>query len=297
MVRRDPAKYRNAQAPPEKRVFDTIEWVVTHYGIDRNRIYLAGVSMGGCGTLGLGLPHGEVFAAVLADVPAGTEFAAFRRGLPAPLAAGATAEDRELWLKKVSGVGLPDPPVVVDFSSQVDNWSKTQPVLVESALAGRLPLVLSWGPFGHTTFANKIALYPQSAAALEFPWMEIRKNAAYPVFTNASSDQHPPWPATDAAFDESGQINAYFRWKSLVDEPSKFKMQVWAAHPSMESTVDVTFRRLQRFRIRAGEKYAWRMVRKGKLIASGTVEPDAAGLVTIPRVVLTAVPADVSMRR
>src|SRR5260221_12362853 len=66
------AKNLNVPTPAELRGFDTIEWVVAIHKIDRNRIYLCGVSMGGCGTLGLGMPHGELFAAIRARVPAGT---------------------------------------------------------------------------------------------------------------------------------------------------------------------------------------------------------------------------------
>ncbi len=62
--RKNVARHISGPAPAELRVLDTIEWVVTHHNIDRNRIYLCGVSMGGCGTLGIGMPHGDIFAAV-----------------------------------------------------------------------------------------------------------------------------------------------------------------------------------------------------------------------------------------
>ncbi len=50
-------------SPTEKRVLDTVHWVTKHYGIDENRVYLCGNSMGGSGTLGIGMRHGDVFAA------------------------------------------------------------------------------------------------------------------------------------------------------------------------------------------------------------------------------------------
>ncbi len=141
LAKRDKSYLKNL-APPEKRVLETIEWVVTHYPIDRNRIYLAGLSMGGCGTLGLGLPHGDVFAAIAAWVPADTDFAAFRMDFQPSPDANASQETKEDWIKRISAVGLPDPPVVVDFSAQNDNWSKTQDVLLNASRAGRLALVL-----------------------------------------------------------------------------------------------------------------------------------------------------------
>jgi pimeloyl-ACP methyl ester carboxylesterase len=296
----DPAKYAHALTPAEKRLLDTIDWVITRYKIDRNRVYLSGVSMGGCAALALGLPHGNVFAAILVDVPAGTEFAALRFGLPGPEASPSRSAQAK-WAKRMSGFGLPDPPIVVDFFAQNDPWSKSQPLLLRAAQAGRYPLVAAWGPFGHTAFSTAIGKYPQDDVTLAFPWSNIRKDAAYPVFTSASSDQLPPQMGESAGFDESGQINAYFRWKNLQDSAKKFAIQLWLAHPTVAnpphampetSTADITPRRLQLFRVHPGKGYRWRLLREGKSVASGTVFPDAANLLTIPRVTLNLTPAE-----
>jgi dienelactone hydrolase len=303
-VRREGAKYTGAPTPAERRIFDTIEWVVRRYKIDRGRIYLSGVSMGGCGSLALGLPHGDVFAAVAAFVPAGTEYLASRMGFPPALSAGASAAERESWIKQISGYGRLDPPVLVDMSAQNDNWSKTQPALLQAAAEGRMPLILGWGPFGHPTFGSRMAKYPHCDVALAFPWMEIRKDAAYPVFTNATSDQRAPWRNASTEFDESGQMNAWFRWKSERDQPSKIVMRLWIAHPAVKnpppampeaSTADVTLRRLQRFKVQPGRTYGWKLVRNGKPVASGKVTPDAANLLTIPKVTLTTTAAELSV--
>ena len=44
----------NETSPAEKRVMDTIKWVLAKYANDPNRVYLCGNSMGGSGTLGIG---------------------------------------------------------------------------------------------------------------------------------------------------------------------------------------------------------------------------------------------------
>lgn len=299
------AKHINVAPAAELRVLDTIEWVVTRYKVDRNRIYLCGVSMGGCGTLGLGLPHGEIFASVRADVPAGTGYASSRMGgfAPSP-AADAPPAERDAWLKRAAGVGLPDPPIVVDFSSQQDNWAMTQPALVQAAQCGHLPLVLSWGPFGHVTFSSLIDKYPLCDVALAYPWLEIRRNEAYPVFTHSSCDQQSPWLNAPADFDNTGQMNAWFRWKNQEDTPSRFALQLWIAHPTVKTppampdaaTADVTLRRLQRFNVRPGVTYDWQLTRAGQSIASGRITPDAANLLTIPQVPITTVPAELSLK-
>ncbi len=285
----------------EKRVLDTIEWVIAQRHCDRNRVYLCGVSMGGCGTLALGLPHGDIFAAVRAQVPAGTEYAATRMGgfLPEP-AANAPAAERDAWLRSISASDLPDPPVLVDFSAQNDNWSKTQPALVQAAQAGRLPLVLSWGLFGHTTFTSVAAKFPLCDVALAFPWQEIRRNEAYPVFTHASCNQRCPWLDSPQDFDASGQLNAWFRWKVESDTQGHFGMQLWLVHPQVDhppasmpesATVDVTLRRLQHFKVLPGNTAVWRIKGPGdKELAAGWPAPDATGLITVPHVTLTTGP-------
>jgi predicted esterase len=287
----DFARHINAATPAELRVLDTIEWVARTYHIDRNRIYLCGVSMGGCGTLAIGLAHGDIFAAARACVPAGTEYAAYRLGGFTPPPA--------------SGFGPIDPPVMVDFSSPVDSWSETEPALVQAAQAGHLPLVLGWGPFAHTSDTSIIGKYPLCAVALAFPWLDIRRNEPYPVFTHASTDQ--PWiylngPSKTFA---SGQMNAWFRWKNHENTRSHVAMQLWIAHsevsdPSLvmpnSATADVTLRRLPPFEVRPGGTYSWTLARDGHPVASGLIKPDAANLLTIPQLALNAVPAELSIR-
>jgi hypothetical protein len=298
-------KHLNQAPAAEHRVLDTIEWVATRYHVDRNRIYLCGVSMGGCGTLGLGMPHGEIFAAIRADVPAGTGYAAYRMGgfAPSP-AADAPQADRDAWLLKAAGVGIPDPPVIVDFSSEQDNWAMTQPALVQAAQAGHLPLVLSWGPFGHVTFASLIAKYPICDVALAFPWLELRKNQAYPAFTHASSDQQSPWLNAPAWFDSTGQMNALFRWKVMEDTAAKFSIGIWIEHPPVKDAphlpdtaqADVTLRRLQQFQVQPGKTYNWFISHEGDGKSTGAkIKPDAAKLLTIPQVSLSTTPTVLSV--
>jgi hypothetical protein len=52
----------------ENRILYYIEFAKTKYNIDENRIYLRGGSMGGTGTMSLGLKHPEIFASLSATV-------------------------------------------------------------------------------------------------------------------------------------------------------------------------------------------------------------------------------------
>ena len=300
----NPAKYSKEPTPAEARALDTIDWVAKEYGIDRNRIYLTGISMGGCGSLGIGLPHGDVFAAMRVWVPAGMGYASCRMRFGSPPAPDAPQAEKDAWQGRVLSAGLADPPVVVDFSAQNDGWSNDQSVLLNAAREARFPLVVGWGPFGHTGSYSPVAKYPPCAAALALPWMEIRKNEAYPVFTHASSDQRVPWLNKTGECDESGQINGYFRWKAVADAPSAFALRLWLEHPvanqsppvaPKESVADITLRRLQQFQVTPSKSYRWRLMRDGNPLAEGVIKPDAANLLTVPHATITTMPADLHL--
>ena len=62
------------------------------------------------------------------------------------------------------------------------------------------------------------------------------------------------------------------------------------------ATADVTFRRLQAFKVVPGKIYGWQLIRKGKTVASGKVVPDAVNLLTISNVMVSVAPAELSIR-
>lgn len=272
--------------PVEKRVLDTVAWAIAKYKIDPNRVYLAGISMGGSGSLGIGMRHGEVFASEMVWVPAGTEH---------------VARSMFFGAKTPADAAIADPPVLLNMSAQNDGWSKGQDVLIKGVAEKKFAMVLGWGPIGHT---GDTRLYVKNCGeVMAMPWLEIRKDAAYPVFLGASSDQKPPWLHPKDA-DERGQLNAFFRWKNVKDEPADFAMRLWIeqppktepAHPMpKESVADVTFRRLQKFKVPAGKSCVWELIRDGKSVAGGEIQPDAEGLLTIPKVTVTGAVTEVRL--
>mgnify|MGYP002622801460 CR=1 FL=1 len=272
-IKADPDKYKQALTSTEQRVLATIEWVVRKYDIDRNRIYLTGISMGGSGTLGIGMSQGNVFAALQAGVPAST--------LP-------------VLHRLTNAESLYDVPPVLVFFSQTDPWAKGMEEWLAFLHGNKLFAVTAWGPWGH---ANHYEM--TDPAAYEFPWLAIRKNRAYPAFTNTSSDDKYPGFRSDAE-DQDGQMNAYFRWAVLEDERDEFAIELRLVHggelanevdiPS-EVTSDVTLRRIQRFSVVAGEDYRWRIEQGGRLVDAGLIAADRQRLITIPKMRITAKPA------
>ena len=261
----------------EQRVLDTIEWVVRKYGIDRNRIYLAGNSMGGQGTLAIGLRHGEVFAAIEGNVPATIWFPAVRMGF---VDANGNPVAKDAYTPPAY-----DPPVCVDWSGSNDAWSRDHDVIYDGMNRFRFNFIGLWGDHGH------IQSYTQGRAKNDlintFDRFEIKRNEAYAAFSNAQSNDPIPWPQQSYVNGDlldpdtptqiidghevergglvirdgsviAGQVNAWFRWKVLKDTSDEFQMQLWIADgqevPSKQflrpqsTRVDVTPRRLQNFR-------------------------------------------------
>ena len=277
-------KYKGTQVgPTEKRVVDTVKWVVKEYGLDANRVYLCGNSMGGSGALGIGLRHGDVFAAVKANVPAGVEHVSSRMYFGAkPVPADVT---------------LADPPVVVDYSAQNDSWSRGHETFIKAMNDRRYALFMYWGPFGHAN--NHEQILKVNDLVNSFDWLGVKKNKAYPAFTNASTNDPLPWPDR-LADKKSGQVNAFFRWKNLADAADVVEMKLFLARAEdlkssftvpTEATADVSLRRVQKLKVAPGAAVFWTFG-----AAKGEARADAQGCVTITGLKITAEPTTLSVR-
>jgi predicted esterase len=272
-ISRNAERYKEELCPTEKRVLATVEWVVSQFGIDRNRIYLNGISMGGSGTLGMALNHGDIFAAAAVIVPAGISHA------------------RSRFL----GREVKDPPPLLDILSHCDGYSDGHEALMAYVREHHYAAAFAWVPWGHAAAQigteNPLSCY-------RYPWLAIRRNEAYPVFTAAASDNRYPGFNNKTAPDQTGQINLYFRWKNRTDERQRFAAELWVAHPDElgmgatapeSATADVTLRRLQKFAPAPGREYRWRLMEGDTLRQEGKVTADK-GLLTIPDVRLMRAP-------
>jgi predicted esterase len=102
------------QGVAEKDVYDTLEDVKRRFSIDEDRVYLTGLSLGGGGTLWLGLSRPDVWAVIAPVTPAvpegAEELAANALNTPVHLFQGAVdpvtlpATTRE-WVELLRGLG------------------------------------------------------------------------------------------------------------------------------------------------------------------------------------------------
>jgi pimeloyl-ACP methyl ester carboxylesterase len=270
--------------PAERRVIDTVKWVIQTYAIDPDRVYLCGNSMGGSGTLGIGLRHGDVFAAIKANVPAGIEHVAQRMYFPPQ--------------PVPENLRLPDPPVAVDYSAPNDGWSFGHERFVKAMNDRRYALYFYWGPFGHAN--NSAAILKVNDLINSFDWLSVRRNEAYAVFTNASGNSKLPWP--DALKETApGQVNAFFRWKNISDGKDKLELSLFLTSPAdlkttfdipTEASADVSLRRIQNLRVKPGESVQWTFG-----AAKGEIKADAEGVITVAGLKIAARPETLTVRR
>lgn len=304
-VKEDVPRYLRGPTPTEKRMLDSVEWAIRRYGIDRDRVYLAGNSMGGQGALAIGLPHGEIFAAIHANVPATVWLPAARMGFLEP--------DGSPMPPPKTPSPLADPPVLIDWSGSNDAWSRDHELLWDGLRARRMALIGLWGDYGHEGSIEKAR--EKNDLVGSFDMFSVTRDMPYPAFSGATCDDRSPWPfsvyrpqfntwggyAGDVKSAEmrvaegapaSGQINAFFRWKALADDKGGVVMELWIESPETlgtkqfavpeTATADVTLRRVRALRVVPGDRYEWAFgVQKGTV----AVSPD--GLLTIPGLTLS----------
>lgn len=293
-----------------KRILDEIEWTVRTYGIDRNRIYAVGNSMGGQAALTFALTHGEIFAAVNADVPATIWY---------PVARAGFVDERGDDVAAAAFVQpAADPAPIFDWSGSDDAWSRAHDVLYRNCDRFRLAITGWWGAFGHCG-SLAAARRKNDLVFRGVDFFSLRRDRAYVVFSKADCNDVLPWPETSCATGaegeapkvvngielkagrlvrrtgspEAGQWNGWLRGEVVVDEPDRLEADVWLATaaeiPSTQltrptaATADVSFRRLQKFPHAKGARASWTMGGQ-----SGELSLDACGLFTLERVPLSA---------
>ena len=174
------------------------------------------------------------------------------------------------------------------------------PLLVRSGRAwagGIVEAVHTWSVFGWPL--------PNLAKQADVPFwnFQVIRDETVPGLSNLSgNDPNPPTGPTvyNQTILWSASWNA---WDGApVDQPERWQMSFCAVEVGSQqcggaadlsavatASVDITPRRLQRFRVTPGQKYQWEnravsATGSGSLLASGTVTAGANGLLTIPGV-------------
>lgn len=302
-----PAEKRASPVPvrdyTQRRVLWSIEEVARSFGVDRNRVYLTGGSMGGMGTVDLGLRHPELFAALEAHVPVinppRSKFYAYQ-------VLGQVWEDRN-WPQLPDGEGHTlserlddtayvlsakgDLPLFKFFNARHDTvigWTQI-PEFIHALNTARQPFVAAWDNRIHT------GDHPDRPKTYDtFDVFQLRRDECVPALSNASTAEDPGMGSPEEG-DPAGGINDDFRWAVEKDAPDTLVLRLWRVLKvgrfagAETARVDVTPRRRQAFRPTPGSTVTFRneSAKDGALVEERGVTVEPSGLFTAQQVHVT----------
>ena len=280
----------------EERLLWLVRWAQRYFGTNVNRCYLSGSSMGGSGAVSMALHHPNLFAAVYAQVPVvsytrnkigrGRGSVSRLECICGPLHEKVMTNQAVPVLDYMNGTLMVqqarvDLPPVFLMNGRKDGsipWSNNPPFY--QALNGtRQGFAVYWDGGSHGMWKN----VPDDVAGWKELMLKFRLDVSYPGFSNCSTNKNPG-NGDPQDGDIVGWMNRGLGWADVVDDPQRYGITVTCGYPGMSYpvTVDVTLRRVQRFKVRPGEK----------LIAKVGAEPDREvyvdeyGLITLPRVAI-----------
>jgi pimeloyl-ACP methyl ester carboxylesterase len=282
----------------QKRLLSLVEWAATQWTIDKSRTFVAGNSMGGSGAPMLAIRHPGVFAWAVGwvGVHVPQQSPHFKNSY------AYVYGDPEWGVKFEDGMPVwdyfnddwylrnhvaQDTPFLTWSNGKNDagiGWAQAV-TFYKAMQETRRPHMFAWGQNGHI----QRAVMPVSLEQRVMP-LDLRVDQSQPAFTKCSLDGNPGNGDPEDG-DKEGGVNLYLSWetKDIVDTAAAWEMTIGliARAPKDECTVDLTPRRLQQFKVKAGETLKWTSTSGGKEVQSGSVTADKYGLVTIEGIKVT----------
>ncbi len=280
------ATHKEPRAYPftERRQEWIIDWVNKKYAADPERVTASGGSMGAWGSTTYALRHSEGFSAVFPNRPRTQQ-----RGLPSLVSMpakgksvfmddGKTDYFMRMDMVKFATEYSADLPFFGWCCGRRDGFASWQEQvdMVKAMTAARHGFAFAWNDGDHYTGS-----FPMAKLVKYYPPEKFARNRSYPAFSNSSIDQKLG-NGDPKDGDLEGGINLGFDWKDVVDEERRWSVCLSGDLAKGPMRVDVTPRRCQPFRPRAGSEVSWTTSSD----LSGKAAVDANGLVTIPRVQL-----------
>lgn len=281
----------------QRRMLSFVDWVATQWDVDLTRTHVAGNSMGGSGAPMFAIRHSDriAWATGWAGVHIPRETPHFKNsyarvyGQPEwniRFEDGTPVWDYfdDTWYLKrypKKEIGL------ICFSNGKNDggigWE--QAVEFYRALQDtRRPHIFVWGQSGH----GQRARLPVSLSDRYMP-MDLRTDQTQPAFTGCSLDDDPG-NGDPKVGDAEGQSNLYLFWETddVVDTDDSWQMTVGLVDkaPQDRCTVNITPRRVQRFKAKAGTQVQWtnKSLDTDREMQTGQAVVDDLGLITLPDV-------------
>lgn len=296
----------------DRRMLYILDWAERALGHDPARVFLYGGSMGGSLAFFFAFHHPERIAASVGVIP--------------KLCTGYTPDSND-WLRasfdRIWG-RLADAPMGTN-GVPVYEWMDGRSLAVRQRIVGTAPYSLFFGradtvvgwpekvAYAEAMQTNRIggALFWDTRGHYDdpdlVPWKPtqtatrmhgFRVDRSFPALSHCSADGDMG-DGSPGSGDNMGTINGHVTWDTtIVDLPTEWQCvlrSVSLPHrlgvfPAPESLfVDITPRRLQQFPVAIGVPYSYSVtdMGTGQIVQTGTVQPDADALLTLPQVRVT----------
>jgi hypothetical protein len=273
----------------ENLLIDSVNWAISHYSANPNKIYQTGQSAGGYAG-DWAIRHPQIFAAVFDSASEWQRLVADSMVsgiLISPvdstvLMAGTgqqflTRFDMPAYISSHCGGPLPFIAFAVgrNDTSRSNQWTANVNML-NALKACHAGFAFAWNNGTHSdapTALNSLKATYQTA---------IARNVSYPAFVNSSIDDDITAGCASGSPGPTCQINAGFSWTTPVESATSWSAAISNAGATL--TVDITPRNTQTFHPAPGQLMSW-TASTGQI---GTVAADAWGLATAAGVTVNA---------
>ncbi len=277
-----------------------MNFAISHYGGNPNKVYSLGQSMGGWGSAHYSVRHPEIFAAIFAS---GVQFRETIIGsMPAGQQVTATAstllpDGVTTYLDRQDSVAyFATCPQMPFFAFGQARQDTSYPLMWENAIAAVNTLVACRAGFAFAWNNGVHGDAPSARSILQAYYQtSFAKNVSYPAFTHGVAAEpgiFDNWGSGDRADGAlSGCHNCGFTWTVPAETASAWSSAISNSLNAAPLTVDITPRNTQMFHPQAGQLVSWSAStgQCGSAITDGTggvtasavtVNPGAATTVT-----------------
>lgn len=279
----------------QKRLLSFVDWLGTRMSLDPSRMFAGGSSMGGSGALMMAIRYPSRFAWAIGWVGVHSpkdspQFKSSYETVWGPPEWNVKFEDgTPVWEYFDDAEYVRHHPDIdlgfLTFSNGKNDgaigWAQAVK-FVRALQEARQPHLFVWGQQGHVQRAQM----PDGGRERINP-LDVRVDQSLPAFTRGSLDGNPGNGDPDVG-DPEGEINGFAAWTpdSIRDEPDQWAitLRLAAGTEAESATADITPRRLQRFKVKPGDRVRWTNAVGGRTVQNGEVVADQWGLVTVPEV-------------